>query len=130
MHPYCRISHQPNTPKLLGSKTPYEMVFGVKPTYEHLRVFGSLCYAHNHSRGRDKFDEHAHKCIFLGYPHGQKGWKVYDTETKQIYVSRDMVFYEHIFLWVDGQHSSTSEPNTISFYNQPMAQENILPHLV
>jgi len=68
-----------------------------KPTYQHIRLFGSLGYAHNHSRTSDKLDVLAHKCIFLGHPHGQKGWKVYDLKTKQMYVSRDVVFYKHIF---------------------------------
>lgn len=33
-------------------------------------------------------------CIFIGYPTGQKGYKVYDLETKEIYISRDVVFVE------------------------------------
>jgi len=41
------------------------MLFGVKPSYEHVRDFGSSCYAHNHSRTRDMYDAQAHKCIFL-----------------------------------------------------------------
>jgi len=87
--------------KLLDSKTPYEMLFGIKPTYEHIRVFGSLFYAHNHSRARNKFDARAHKSIFLGYPHGQKGWKVYNLENKWMYVPRDVVFFDNAFPWAN-----------------------------
>jgi len=35
--------------------------------------------------------------VFLGYPFGTKGWKVYDQETQDIFVSRDVVFQEGIF---------------------------------
>ena len=59
--------------KLLDSKTPYEVLFGKRPSYAHIKTFGCLCYAHNHSRGRDKFDARAVRCMFLGYPNGQKG---------------------------------------------------------
>jgi len=37
-------------------KTPYEVLHGVKPSYNHIKVFGCLCYAHNHELDRDKFD--------------------------------------------------------------------------
>lgn len=29
---------------LLSSKTPYEILFRKRPRYDHLRIFGSLCY--------------------------------------------------------------------------------------
>lgn len=53
--------------KLLHSKTPYEVLFGVKPNYGSPKVFGRLCYAHNHEPNRDKFSALATKCILLGY---------------------------------------------------------------
>ncbi|GJU75734.1 retrovirus-related pol polyprotein from transposon TNT 1-94 [Tanacetum coccineum] len=52
---------------ILKFKTPYEVLLSSEPTYEHLRVFGCLVVASNPSRVADKF------------------------------VSRDVVFYEHIF---------------------------------
>ena len=37
------------------------------------------------------------KCIFLGYHLGMKGWKVYDLETHEIFISRGIVLHEEIF---------------------------------
>lgn len=37
------------------------------------------------------------KCVFVGYPHGKKGWKLYDLDTGDIFVSRDVRFYEDEF---------------------------------
>ena len=82
---------------VLDGKTPYEVLYGHKPSYEHLRVFGSLCYAHNQGTKGDKFASRSRQCVFIGYPYGQKGWRLYDLETRKYFVSRDVVFIENEF---------------------------------
>lgn len=42
---------------LLKGKTPFELLYNRPPPLTHLRVFGSLCYAHNQHHRADKFDE-------------------------------------------------------------------------
>jgi len=32
--------------------------------------------------------------VFLGYPFGKKGWRVYDLETCETFVSKDVIFCE------------------------------------
>jgi len=34
---------------------------------------------------------------FLGYPYAQKGWCVYDLKHKQLFTSRDVIFYGNLF---------------------------------
>ncbi|PKI51814.1 hypothetical protein CRG98_027787, partial [Punica granatum] len=80
---------------LLGNKSPHELLFGKPPNYSNLRVFGSLCYAH--IRTKDKFESRSQKCVFIGYPHGKKGWRLYDLKNHQMFVSRDVRFCETIF---------------------------------
>ena len=80
--------------QVLSGKTPHEALFGMKLSYEHIRVFRCLCYAYNFRRKKDKFGSRSRRCIFVGYPHGKKGWKVYDMETGEIFVSRDVIFHE------------------------------------
>ena len=74
--------------KVLKSSSPYQVQYGEEPQYNHLRVFGSLCYTHLRSRDKDKFGSRSRKCIFVGYPFGQKGWKVYDVDKKEFLISR------------------------------------------
>jgi len=38
------------------------------------------------------------KFMFLGYPFGKKGCKVYDLETCEILISREVVFHEDKFM--------------------------------
>ena len=81
--------------KLLRGKSPYELLYKCKPSYKEIRVFGTFCFARSNMRSRDKFASRSRRCVFLGYPFGQKGWRVYDLETCETFVSRDMIFGEN-----------------------------------
>ncbi|KAL4335379.1 hypothetical protein GQ457_07G009100 [Hibiscus cannabinus] len=51
----------------LKNITPQEAWSGVKPTVSHLKVFGSVSYAHIHDQRRAKLDDKSLKLIFFGY---------------------------------------------------------------
>jgi len=50
--------------KSLDFKTPFEYLYGFKPTVSHLRVFGSKIFAHIPKEDRKKLDVKALKCIY------------------------------------------------------------------
>ncbi|KAL4038811.1 hypothetical protein IC575_002442 [Cucumis melo] len=89
------ISRTPS--RLLQWKFPFQKLNNIVPDYNSLKVFGSLCYAsslpHNHS----KFQPRAIPSVFIGYPKGMKGYKLYDIEHKKIFISRDVIFHETTF---------------------------------
>lgn len=82
--------------RVTGHKTPYELLLGKKPKYDHMRVFGCKAYMHN-KRRQDKFDERGKPCIFIGYPMTQKGYRLYDLQSGEIHVSRDVIFLEETY---------------------------------
>lgn len=57
---------------LLQGQTPYSLLYGIAPSYEDLRTFGCLAYAHRRDRTKDKFGYRSRKCLFLGYPYGKR----------------------------------------------------------
>lgn len=74
--------------------TPEERFSGKKPDLSHLKVFGCIGYVHVPDELRMKLDPKVEKCIFIGYSLEQKGYKCYNPVTRQVKVSRDVVFDE------------------------------------
>lgn len=62
-----------------------------------MKVFGCLAYYRNTETRGDKFEEWGRPGIFLGYPHGTKGYKIFDIKNKKMVVSRDAKFVENMF---------------------------------
>ena len=77
---------------VLHNKTSFELLFHKALTYAHLRVFGCLAFAPNPMRTTHKFQPKGVPCLFLGYPHNQKGYILMNLLTKHFFVSRDVTF--------------------------------------
>ncbi|GJR15633.1 retrovirus-related pol polyprotein from transposon TNT 1-94 [Tanacetum coccineum] len=87
------INRSPST--ALEKKTPMDLWSGHPANYEMLRIFGCVAYSHVN---QGKLKPRAIKCIFLGYPEGVKGyrlWRLDDVKPK-IIISRDVVFNESL----------------------------------
>lgn len=82
---------------VIENRTPYETIFGQKPDYHFTKIFGCLAYYRSTETKGDKFEPRGRPGVFLGYPPGIKGYKIYDIENKKIIVSRDVRFYENNF---------------------------------
>ncbi|KAH7542940.1 hypothetical protein FEM48_Zijuj02G0128700 [Ziziphus jujuba var. spinosa] len=61
---------------VLDNETPYFRLYGNNPDYNHLRVFGCLCYAHLPSSDRNKLTAQYARCAFLGYASDRKRFNI------------------------------------------------------
>ena len=112
----CSVENGPvNTPVYLINRTtntantkttPFELCFGSKPKMNHLRVFGSLGYAHVTKDKRSKLDPMSYTCMFLGYAENQKGYKVLNVDSGKIEVSRSVILDERE---VEGLYQDSSD---------------------
>lgn len=84
--------------KLLSWKSPYESLYNHKLDYNHLRLFGCLCYASNLNPSKAKFDTRACKCVHIGNTPNKKGYRLLNLDTSSAFFPKD-IFYEHILLY-------------------------------
>nr|KYP43958.1 Retrovirus-related Pol polyprotein from transposon TNT 1-94 [Cajanus cajan] len=98
---------------VLDNFSPHEMLYKTEANFNQLKVFGSLCYASTLSINRRKFDPRASKCVFLGFKRGTKGYVLLNIQSREIFVSRDVVFHEHVFPYqrVQDANNETDSPN-------------------
>jgi len=79
--------------KKLGNRVPEEIWFDRKPAVNHLRVFGSVCYAHVPDAKRKKLEDKSKVMVLVGY-HPIGAYRLCNLVTKEIYISKDVVANE------------------------------------
>ncbi|KAH9725257.1 hypothetical protein KPL70_007804 [Citrus sinensis] len=74
-------------------KTPYEKWTGQPTNYGDLKAFGYTAYAHV---SQEKLAPRALKGIFIGYPEGVKGYKIWCTDVNPLkyIINKDVIFNE------------------------------------
>jgi len=83
-----------------NSKTPIELFTGIKPTIDHLRVFGCVAYARKPAeklKGSHKLDTRAYPCIFIGYGKARDTYKFVSVDYKSSFEATNVLFEEEKF---------------------------------
>lgn len=83
------------TTRVLDSKTPYEALKEKSPSVEHIRVFGCISYAKVVTPNLKKLDNQSRMLVHLRTEPGSKAYRLYDSTTRKIVVSRDVIFDEN-----------------------------------
>jgi hypothetical protein len=97
-----------STPLLQG-QSPYYMLHQKLPDINTFKVFGCLCHASSLQSHRTKLQARARKTVFLGYKPGYKGFLLLDINSREIFVSRHVVFHEHYLPYPSNNESITTQ---------------------
>lgn len=73
------------------NQTPYEVSKGIKPSVDHLQIFGCIASDLIHNT---KLNVKSQKCIFVLYRTEIKGYKLYNPTIGVVIVSRNAIFNE------------------------------------
>ncbi len=106
------INRTPSKP--MGMISPYEALYGIKPSLADLHIWGSPCQALILPR-TGKFRENTEDCIFLGYSELKKAYRLYNLKTRKIMHSREATFFEG----PDKQKDMLARPEEINDENSP-----------
>lgn len=103
--------------------SPHELWFGKKPRIRHMRIIGSLCYAHIPMQKRKKMAKKALKGILIGY-NGDERYRIWLPDEGKIVFSRDVIFHEKTKPCEE--HVSLKNPvSIINLSNQEKSVEQI-----
>ena len=85
------------TPTLKGL-SPFECLFGHKPDYHFLKVFGCSCFPYLIPYNKHKLAFKTSKCVFLGYSPFHKGYKCLHSSGR-IYIAHSVALDELSFTY-------------------------------
>ncbi|KAL0456140.1 UNVERIFIED_CONTAM: Retrovirus-related Pol polyprotein from transposon TNT 1-94 [Sesamum latifolium] len=109
------INRSPSVP--LNSKLPECMWSGKNIDLSSIRIFGCFAFA---LQNGDKLDLRAQKCIFIGYPIGVKGYRLWLRSQPgfKVIISRDVTFNEIEMPCLSSSHKNHHNSDTESIFNK------------
>jgi histone deacetylase 1/2 len=92
------------------------------PSYNHLRVFGCLCFPNQAATAPNKLSARSVPCAFLGYPSDHLGYRCLDLQTCSVITSRHVTFDETQFPF----HSAQLQPLAPTAGPEPVYDKTVL----
>jgi hypothetical protein len=101
----------------------FKKLYGYVPDYSSFRVFGCTCFVLRPHVERSKLSSQFAICVFLGYGEGKKRYRCFDPITQKLYVSRHVIFLEHIpFFSISSTTHSLTKTDLI--YIDPFSKDS------
>jgi len=110
-------------PTPLLKNISFEKLFSWVLDYKFLKNFGCACFPNLRPYNSHKFSLQSKPCVFLGYSSHHKCYKFYHLEYGRMYISRDVVFHEDVFPFLQTSSMSVQSPSsspTSSFFSLPI----------
>jgi hypothetical protein len=98
--------------KVLNFVTPLERLFNQQPDYSFLKTFGCACWPNLRPYNTHKFAFRSKLCVFLGYSLARKGYKCLEVSSGRVFVSRDVIFDEQVFSFMELQSNAGARLRT------------------
>lgn len=95
LHTANYLQNRSPTKVVPANTTPYELWYGRKPNLSFLKIFGSKAHVLIPKELRRKLDSHSYEAIFLGYSEEAKAYRLMNSKTNRLIISRDVIFDEH-----------------------------------
>lgn len=104
---------------ILGSKSPFEMLYLSSPNYDNFRIFGCRVYPYLRDYAPHKLAPRSIPCIFIGFSTQYKGYRCLDPSTGRVYITRHAQFDEVSFPFAGASSSSDLATLVFSTYDEP-----------
>jgi hypothetical protein len=80
--------------KTVRNRVSQEAWDGKPCNVSHLRIFGSIAFAHVPTEMRRRLDDRSERCIFVGYSEESREYKLYKPITQKYVINKDVQFKE------------------------------------
>src|SRR6266487_7164820 len=126
MNTACYI-HNRVTLRTGTNTTLYEPWKNKKPTVKYFHVFGSKCYILADREQRRKLDPKSDEGIFLGYSTNSRAYRVFNSRTKVMMESSNVVIVDHVESRTQdaGEDAAASDSSTEAFENVKEDENNM-----
>jgi len=126
MNTACYI-HNRVTLRTGTNTTLYELWKNKKPTVKYFHVFGSKCYILADREQRRKLDPKSDEGIFLGYSTNSRAYRVFNSRTKVMMESSNVVIVDHVESRTQdaGEDAAASDSSTEAFENVKEDENNM-----
>ena len=114
--------------KRLKWQCPITVWSGKQPDVSYFRVFGCRAYVHvQKDKRQGKLDVKAVERTFVGYEFGSKGYRLWNPTTRQVEVSRNVIFDETVFPAREDTGTRRANPDDSPFPEYQPSHEDELP---
>lgn len=96
----------------INNEIPFSRFFLKPISYDHLGIFGCLCYPNLIPTSQHKLAARSSKCIVLGYPSNHSGYRCLNLQNHRIILSRHVTFDESSFPFKPSAESDQPTPTS------------------